>query len=73
MVADSKSDSCAFPTVFWNYSVTKSLKWSTPMESEAQVTMSIPVFHAYHARNQLLNLDTSRSAGSDQLHTQSGW
>ncbi len=43
------------------------------MESEAQVTMGIPVFHAYHARNQLPNLDTSRSADPDQLHTQRGW
>ncbi len=35
--------------------------------------MSIRVFHASHASNQLPNLDTSRSAGPDQLHTQSSW
>ncbi len=43
------------------------------MESETQATMSIQAFHAYHVRNQFRNLDTSRSAGPDQLHTQSGW
>ncbi len=43
------------------------------MESVRQATMRMSVFHAYDARNQLPNLDTSGSARPDQLHTQSGW